>query len=137
MWKQKLEASQKDKNALQGTISQVQNSARQLRENLVKVCKKKKKWICARIEKSCLMRMFHNPHFTYSSVITIFFTTQEKTAMDRQNSKLQKEMSALRSELDTRDEIIRKSQRMLSDVQSDIKNLHKHIKEEQEKYHSE
>nr|XP_027216013.1 centrosomal protein of 112 kDa-like [Penaeus vannamei] len=95
MWKQKLEASQKDKNALQATISQVQNSARQLRENLVK----------------------------------------EKTAMDRQNSKLQKEMSALRSELDTRDEIIRKSQRMLSDVQSDIKNLHKHIKEEQEKYH--
>lgn len=83
------------------------------------------------------MRMFHNPHFTYSSVITIFFTTQEKTAMDRQNSKLQKEMSALRSEFDNRDEIIRKSQRMFSDVQCDIKNLHKHIKEEQEKYHSE
>lgn len=46
MWKQKLEASQKDKNALQATISQVQNSARQLRENLVKVCKKKKMDLC-------------------------------------------------------------------------------------------
>ncbi|XP_063602689.1 uncharacterized protein LOC134778745 isoform X2 [Penaeus indicus] len=35
-WEQKLQASQKDKNELQSTISQVQNSARQLRENLVK-----------------------------------------------------------------------------------------------------
>ncbi|XP_063585291.1 protein CIP2A homolog L-like [Penaeus indicus] len=35
-WEQKLQASQKDRTELQATISQVQNSARQLRENLVK-----------------------------------------------------------------------------------------------------
>ncbi|ROT74062.1 putative protein CIP2A isoform X1 [Penaeus vannamei] len=35
-WEQKFQASQKDKTELQATISQVQNSARQLRENLVK-----------------------------------------------------------------------------------------------------
>lgn len=76
--------------------------------------------------------------FYKNEVLLIFvnYLLQEKTEMERQKLDLQKDLSALRDSLDVREEKVRKLQRQLSDAHNENKNVHKQIKEEQEKQQS-